>query len=722
MRFISDLKFKGLLSNWIFWLLVITGIAIILRSIPGWIYAVWGCDSGIYVGIANRVVETGEFFPPYYGWGGSYNEFPILYAIVALTNWITGIDVIVIMPKLIPIFGAFTVFIFYFIVKELTDNKKIALLSALILSVSAFHVYQLSHAAPLVMGHFFMMLSIYFFIKFRKNIKYLIPLIISSLILIMSHHFSTYIFLLSLISIVAFENIYQKHWTISLKKDIFYIILVSAITFSYWGFVAKTVFDRFMKNSLSFIGVKINPIFLILIFYLLLLGLLIFIKYFRKLDLIKDVKVPSLKFIKIKFSISMIVFLGIMIFFTVVNVPQVNVKFTPLTIIYSLPLLIIVSLAVTGLAAEEGESKEHFIGAFVCMAGMHAPSKVPDYVLVDGQQRLLTIWRFRNGKFPLKGEINGPELDGLKYNVLPEDLIEQFDTYQLDCVILEGYDDGKVRMLFRKLQRGKPLNPAEKLNAYPGSIVLLMRSLGKHEFFSRSIAFSLKRYKSYWLTAIFLALEDKGIIDISPKNLYDFFRKNKNLTDSSSVAKKVRRTLKYMLKAFPNKTPQLNKASWVMNTYLLTSHLLDNYSMMDKEDNLRNFHQSFWEKAEKVRRTGKGSPEDVRFVDANTSGTTSKKNIETRFNILLTNFLNKHSDLELIDPKRYFDHYEKAVIYRRNQDKQKDRQARCEQCGKKASWGEYDADHIKPHSKGGKTTIENGQVLCRECNQKKGAK
>jgi hypothetical protein len=49
-----------------------------------------------------------------------------------------------------------------------------------------------------------------------------------------------------------------------------------------------------------------------------------------------------------KFSVSMIVFLGVMIFFTLFEVPQVYVKFTPLTIIYSLPLLIIISLAITG--------------------------------------------------------------------------------------------------------------------------------------------------------------------------------------------------------------------------------------------------------------------------------------------------------------------------------------------------------------------------------------
>lgn len=44
---------------------------------------------------------------------------------------------------------------------------------------------------------------------------------------------------------------------------------------------------------------------------------------------------------------------------------------------------------------------------------------------------------------------------------------------------------------------------------------------------------------------------------------------------------------------------------------------------------------------------------------------------------------------------------------------------RCHICKEPLSL--FHADHIKPFSKGGETTIENGQALCPKCNLRKGA-
>ncbi|WP_257253701.1 MULTISPECIES: HNH endonuclease [unclassified Endozoicomonas] len=43
----------------------------------------------------------------------------------------------------------------------------------------------------------------------------------------------------------------------------------------------------------------------------------------------------------------------------------------------------------------------------------------------------------------------------------------------------------------------------------------------------------------------------------------------------------------------------------------------------------------------------------------------------------------------------------------------------CNQCEESFNTDQMEADHITPWSEGGKTELENGQVLCRECNRRK---
>lgn len=45
---------------------------------------------------------------------------------------------------------------------------------------------------------------------------------------------------------------------------------------------------------------------------------------------------------------------------------------------------------------------------------------------------------------------------------------------------------------------------------------------------------------------------------------------------------------------------------------------------------------------------------------------------------------------------------------------------RCAICSARLT-NRFHADHRKPYSRGGKTTTDNGQALCADCNLKKGA-
>lgn len=45
---------------------------------------------------------------------------------------------------------------------------------------------------------------------------------------------------------------------------------------------------------------------------------------------------------------------------------------------------------------------------------------------------------------------------------------------------------------------------------------------------------------------------------------------------------------------------------------------------------------------------------------------------------------------------------------------------KCSDCGKRLSWDDFTIDHIDPHSKGGRSRLENAALMCRGCNSSKG--
>jgi hypothetical protein len=338
-------KLYSILTNWIFWLILITFIAIFIRSLPAFFNPAWGADFGIYYGLTNYFIESKELFSSYDGWGNSYQYFPVLYAISGLSHWITGIDLIEIMPKIAPIFGGLTITIFYFIVFEIFKNRRISIISAALLSVSTFHIYQTSHVAPLTFGHFFMMLSLLFFIKSMSKKKYILPLIISTFLLILSHHFTTYFYIIS-VSFILFSILSNN---LKDKKDLFllsYVVFTSLISFSYWAIIAHPVFYSFMQNKMFF-----SPYLIILLFYSILFCGFFLLKIFKR----KNFKFPEINYFKnISYSKKFLLFLCLLLLISfyvlTFQIPGVYVKITPIAFLYSIPMIFLICLSFTGFS------------------------------------------------------------------------------------------------------------------------------------------------------------------------------------------------------------------------------------------------------------------------------------------------------------------------------------------------------------------------------------
>lgn len=73
-------------------------------------------------------------------------------------------------------------------------------------------------------------------------------------------------------------------------------------------------------------------------------------------------------------------------------------------------------------------------------------------------------------------------------------------------------------------------------------------------------------------------------------------------------------------------------------------------------------------------------------------------------------FDNKEKHLNL----RLFSSKDKRILYEKQNGK-------CPYCKDEFAIESMDADHIMPWVKGGRTTLENGQLLCKSCNRSKGS-
>jgi 5-methylcytosine-specific restriction endonuclease McrA len=194
------------------------------------------------------------------------------------------------------------------------------------------------------------------------------------------------------------------------------------------------------------------------------------------------------------------------------------------------------------------------------------------------------------------------------------------------------------------------------------------------------------------------------------------YKDNVKFDKNGRTAKKIKRVLNFLYNAFPEKIPELRKQN-VVSLYLLVSELLEKYAISNKEATLRDWFIEF----EKERREEEENPEDarepdwIRYQETIMQAVDSKASIEFRHKMLMTSFLLYYPELEPLDSQRAFTDEQRVTMFRKYK-------GICQRCSKEIKWDEFNADHIVPFSKGGKTTIANGQLLCASCNITKGAK
>ena len=111
--------------------------------------------------------------------------------------------------------------------------------------------------------------------------------------------------------------------------------------------------------------------------------------------------------------------------------------------------------------------------------------------LLDGQQRCTAIKGFLNDAFPMSKDAAPVEVDGEKYDCagmtyseLPEALQDVLHQTSLVMVKIEQATNEEVRDYFLRLQKGSPLNPAEKRRALGGSMPKIIKHITGCDLFN----------------------------------------------------------------------------------------------------------------------------------------------------------------------------------------------------------------------------------------------
>ncbi|MGY1425220.1 HNH endonuclease family protein [Lysobacter sp. A289] len=386
--------------------------------------------------------------------------------------------------------------------------------------------------------------------------------------------------------------------------------------------------------------------------------------------------------------------------------------------------------------------------------------------IIDGQQRITTVQEFFANKYPLPASLEDIDqnLPGAYYEDLPSSIRKFIDKslkYQADTIKdIDSPHDVNHQIIateiFWRLQQGESLNYMEVAHAQLSSRTrnFIVKYADDQAFDyenyepiddneSKVPFFSLlnvdnNRMKHLQFMARFLMIEQgDGYSDLSDRKIEDFINEYKvpnGIGDESyenePEAVAVLKTLRVFYSIFKsdpmidasNGIKELRVEYFIISMYLLVRHVSQYYIIDDETANsIRNFVYYFHQRWSTFE-----DSEDTDLLAFSNSRQQGAKDLQTRDIILRQVFFDylKNNELELLekDGKRAFSELERIIIYRRGK-------GFCQECLRqnkpeleaRVSWSAYQADHVIPHAKGGKTCLENGELLCSYHNQSKGA-
>lgn len=353
--------------------------------------------------------------------------------------------------------------------------------------------------------------------------------------------------------------------------------------------------------------------------------------------------------------------------------------------------------------------------------------------VVDGKQRLTTLLQFRAGDIELGksfvywGDTDTPLLRPPKRGDTWSDLSEEaqsvFDSYLISVTTIRNATEDEIKQFFLRLNQGVVLNEVEKRQGIGGTIIDLASELEGHSFFHDFVSFGNTRFAHKDVATKLLFIESElrrgfPVPDLSSKNLWKFVELNVDLDklEADKLLKGVRSNLDWMVGCFAKPSHEL-KSGAIPVFYTWLRDFSSKYADPNLQSLVMKVIEDFsLERTEVSGLSLEEKPEHVRKFEWQAGqGTTSGEGIQVRANVYSQLFLIKNPAIASKDPNRAFTTEQRYAIWIRDGKK-------CKSCEVELpTLNDMHADHVIPHARGGKTSLENGQALCASCNNLKGA-
>lgn len=296
------------------------------------------------------------------------------------------------------------------------------------------------------------------------------------------------------------------------------------------------------------------------------------------------------------------------------------------------------------------------------------------YEVLDGQQRTLSIMKYLKHQFPIT-------VNGSKYywDSLPDDQLNKIYNYELMIYICDGSESEKLEWFKIVNIAGEELTDQELRNSvYTGPWL----SDAKRHFSKRNCAakgLSDKYIKGDPNRQELLEKALLGICDYQNlKDITEYMSKHKADKDADELWQYFQDVIYWIEKIFPVYYSDMKGIDWCK---LYNKYNKNRYNSSEMIAETKRLHED-----EDIQ-NGKGIYEYLLC-----------KNIDP----FATRLLNI----------RMFDKRDKLATYSKQN-------GICPICKQHFEFDQMEGDHIKPWSKGGHTTLDNCQMLCKDCNRKK---